>query len=169
MTAFMLYGTGAWERSGEFYITKSTVGPQSAEAIIFWTEISGGGSARACGQWWGSPEGGVAQWARQASAVPGTELVEGPLEVTIDGYAAQHVVFTVLEDVACGRGFFHTWRSKEFGAELWSGIEVGDTVRIWLIEVDDTVLFIEGDTYENAGADLGQEVEEIVASMVLRG
>jgi len=142
--------------------------PESAGAIIFWTDVSGDTNCRACGQWWGSPEGSVAEWASEASSKPGTELVEGPLEVTIDGYAAQYLVFTVLDDVACGRGFFHTWTPVDGGA-FWSGVEVGDTVRIWLVEVGDTFLFIEGDTHENAGADLGQEVEGIVSSMALRG
>lgn len=154
-----------WYRWGDLYITKSTVGPQAADAIILWTDVWRSNHARACGQWWGSPDGSVEDWATQASRKRGTEFVKGPLDVTIGGYPAQHVVFTVREDVACNPGFFHTWKAAHVGP-FWSSTEVGDTIRIWLVDLGGRVLFIEGDTHESAGAHLKQEVNRIVASVV---
>lgn len=93
---------------------------------MFWTTVSGANHATACGQWWGSPVGTVADWARNASRMRGTELVEGPVAVTVGG---------------C------------------------DTVRIWLVEAGDTVLYVESDTHGSAGPHLEREVDAIVASM----
>ena len=44
-------------------------------------------------------------------------------------------------------------------------MEIGDTVRIWLVDMDGEILYIEGDTHEDAGLHLEQDVEQIVASM----
>jgi hypothetical protein len=161
--SFSLPSEGWW-RFGDLSVSKSTVGPQGAEAIVFWTSIADGTYADACGQWWGSPLGSVADWAQDASTVRGTDLVTGPQVVSIGGYAAQHVVFTVRKDVACNPGFFHRWKVVAEGP-YWAGTQIGDTIRIWLVQVGETVLYIEGDTHSNAGAHLKQEVEKIVGSI----
>jgi hypothetical protein len=156
-----------WSRFGDLYISQSTVGSQAAEAIIFWTGIWRSASARACGQWWGNPDASAAQIANNVSrGFPGTiALIEGPMEVAIGGYAAQHVAFVVLSDVdSCDPGFFHSWDAVNVG-DFWAGIEVGDTVRIWLVEVGGEILYIEADTHENAGADVKEEIDRVVASM----
>jgi hypothetical protein len=153
-----------WWRFGDLFVSKSTISPPSAEAIVFWTSVDNGAYADACGQWWGSPDGSVADWARRASRTRGTELVKGPQHVTVGGHAAQHVVFTVRKNVACNPGFFHRWKAVEEGP-FWSGMEVGDTIRIWLMNIGGTILYVEGDTHDYAGAHLRQEVEKIVASM----
>jgi len=159
--------SGGWYRFGDLYISKSTVGPQVADAIIFWTEVGRSRYAVACGQWWGAPDGSVADWAAEAARKRGTKLVKGPVDVMIGGYPAQHVVFTVRNDnVACNPGFFHTWKAKNKGP-FWDGTRVGDTIRIWLVEVGGKVLFIEGDTHMGAGAHLRQEVQRIVESVVI--
>ena len=157
--------TSGWARWGDLYITKSTIGPQDADAIILWTDVWRGNHARACGQWWGSPGGSVTEWARQASRTRGAELVTGPAGVMIGGYPAQHVVLTVRKDVACNPGFFHHWDAPIVGP-FWSSVDVGDTVRIWLVDVGGKVLYIEGDTHNYAGAHLKKEVDKIVASTV---
>jgi hypothetical protein len=157
--------SSGWYRFGDLYISKSTIGPQSAEAIILWTDVWRSNGARACGQWWGSPVASVAEIAANASKARGTELVTGPVDVMIGGYPAQHVVFTVRKDVACNPGFFHRWKAVETGP-FWDSTEVGDTVRIWLVKVGGRVLYIESDTHEDAPLNLEQEVEQIVASMV---
>ena len=157
--------SSGWYRYGDLYISKSTIGPKSAEAIILWTDVWRSNGAHACGQWWGSPVGSLASWAWHASRARGTELVRGPVDATIGGYAAQHVVFKVRKDVACKPGFFHRWKAVEAGP-FWDSTEVGDTVRIWLVKVGGRVLYIESDTHEDAPLYLKQEVEQIVASMV---
>jgi hypothetical protein len=157
--------SNGWWRFGDLYVSKSTAGSQDAEAVVFFATVWRSRYAVACGQWWGSPVGSLADWATEASRKRGTELVEGPLDVTIGGYAAKHVVFTVRKDVACNPGFFHRWKTVREGP-FWGSTVVGDTIRIWLVEVGGTILYIEGDTHDSADAGLEQEVDEIVASIV---
>jgi hypothetical protein len=156
--------TSGWERKGRLYVSKSTVGPQDAEAIIYWTSISDGVYADPCGQWWGSPVGSMADFAAHASRTPGTELVTGPSDVTVGGRAAEHVVLTVREDVGCDPGFLYTWHDQKGGA-FWTSTDVGDTIRVWIVDVDGTRLFIAGETHKDAGPTLEDEVQQIVDSI----
>jgi hypothetical protein len=98
------------------------------------------------------------------STAPGTELVTGPSDVTIGGRAARHVVLAVRENVGCDPGFFYTWQDVEEGA-LWPMTSVGDTIRVWIVDVGGTRLFIEAETSKQAGSDLEQEIRQIVESI----
>ncbi|MDH4111311.1 MAG: hypothetical protein OEV60_01350 [Actinomycetota bacterium] len=157
-----------WENHGNTYISKSSVGPQDAEAIIFWTRVWKGEHARACGQWWGAPDASLARIAINASVARGVELVTGPSDVTVGGQSGKHVVFTVRKDVACNPGFFHRWQDDRGGA-FWSGIEIGDTIRVWLVGAGQEPLYIEGDSHERAGPDLEREIQQIVGSIRFGG
>jgi Protein kinase domain len=157
--------TPGWERFGSISINKSTVGPQGAEAIIFWTSFPDGEYADPCANLL-SPRVGrsAADLAAAVSTVPGTKLVRGPSDVTVGGRAAKHVVLTVRENVGCDPGFFYTWEDLEVGA-LWPETRPGDTIRVWIVDVDGTRLFIEAETTGQAGSDLEQEVQQIVESI----
>jgi hypothetical protein len=156
--------THGWERFGTLYISKSTVGPQGAEAIIYWSSLGGGVDAEACGQWWGSPVGSVADFAAHASRMRGTELVARPSNVTVGGRAAKRVVLTVREDVGCDPGLFFTWQAPEGGA-FWTSTDAGDTIRVWLVKRGRDVLFIGGITHKDAGSALEREIQQIVGSI----
>ena len=77
---------------------------------------------------------------------------------------AQHVVFTVRKDVGCNPGFFYTWPNDRGGA-FWTSTRVGDTIRVWIVDVQGTRLFIEGDTHRRAGSQLEKEIRQIVGSI----
>ncbi len=74
------------------------------------------------------------------------------------------MVLTVREDLGCDPGFFYTWQDLEWGA-LWPDTRPGDTIRVWIVEVDGTRLFIAGETNTDAGPELEQEIEQIVDSI----
>ena len=98
------------------------------------------------------------------STAPGIEVVSGPSDVTVGGRAAQHVVLVVLKDLGCDPGYFYTWRDRTTGA-LWPSTNVGDTIRVWIVEVRGTLLFIEAETTTQANAQLEHEIERIVGSI----
>jgi hypothetical protein len=157
-------------RRGPISLNKSSEGPQDAEAIIYWTSFPKGDHADRCARELAPPIGRSADsLAAVVSTAPGTELVKGPLNVTVGGYPAKHVVLTVREDVGCDPGFFYTWRDRFSGA-LWSTTTVGDTIRVWIVPVAGTHfskrmrLFIAAATNEEADATLKREVEQIVGS-----
>jgi len=82
----------------------------------------------------------------------------------VGGRAAKHVVLNVREDVGCDPGFFFAWQ-QDWGGAFWAATELGDTIRVWIVDVDGTRLFIEAETNEQAGPELEQEIQQIVESI----
>jgi hypothetical protein len=103
-------------RSGRLLISKSIVGPQGAEAVVFWTSFPNGDRADPCGNLLSPPVGpSAADLAAAVATAPGTELVTGPSGVTVGGYPAKHVMLTVREGVGCDPGFFYRWDAECWG------------------------------------------------------
>ena len=157
------------KKSPRISLNKSTEGPQDAEAIIYWTSFPEGDHADPCARELAPSIGRSADsLAAAVSTAPGTKLVKGPLNVTVGGYPAKHVVLTVRKNVGCHPGFFYTWRAVAGGA-FWR-THVGDTIRVWIVPVAGTRfnkrtrLFIAAATKEDANAMLKREVEQIVGS-----
>ena len=163
----LTFGAG-WESFGpEYpnYITKSVRGGQGAEALIYWTDLPGGFFAEPCHYLETQDAGPTgADLAAVVAAAPGTDLITGPSEVTLGGFPAQHVALTVREDVGCDPGFFFTYPNV-YGGALWPETVPGDTIRVWIIDVEGDLLFIAGETHQDAGAGLGQDVDDIVQSI----
>jgi hypothetical protein len=154
-----------WFRFDGISINKSTVGPQGAEGIIFWTGLPDGDHADPCthllrpSAW--SRTGDL---AGAVSAAPGTELVTGPSAVVVGGRPAEHIVLTVRDDVGCDPGFFYAWNDVNAGP-LWPTTEVGSRIDVWIVDVADSRLFIEAETTKRAGPDLVKEIDGIVRSI----
>jgi hypothetical protein len=168
-------GWTSWERfrslspdrsaGGPISLNKSIVGPQGAEAIIYWTSFPDGDYADACTRLLSPPIGpSVSDLAAAVSTAPGTTLVTGPSDVTLGGHPAKHVVLTVGEKVGCDPGFFYAWRDIRGGA-LWPTTGVGDTVRVWIVDVDRVRLFIAAATTEQASSGLEKEIQQIIRSI----
>jgi len=51
------------------------------------------------------------------------------------------------------------------GGALFPSTTVGDTIRVWIVHVDGTRLFLEAVTTEQADFALEQEIEQIVESI----
>jgi hypothetical protein len=133
--------------------------------VIYWTSFPDGDYADPCARLLSPLVGpSVADLAAAVSPAPGTKLVKGLSDATLGGHSAKHVVLTVRENVGCDPGFFYTWRDIEGGA-LWPTTGVGDTIRVWIVDVDRTRLFIAAETTEQASSDLEQEVQQIVESI----
>jgi hypothetical protein len=160
----------AWGAFGTISINKSIVGPQGAEAIIFWTTFPDGDNAQAddadpCAAMLSSSIGSTtADLGAAISTAPGTELVTGPSDVTVGRYPAEHVVLTVREDLGCDPGYFYSWQAMSWGA-FWPGTNPGDTIRVWIVDVGGTLLFFEAETTDQADAELEREIEQIIGSI----
>jgi hypothetical protein len=150
---------------GPISLNKSIVGPQDAEAIIYWTSFPDGDYADPCARLLARSVGpSAADLVAAVSRAPGTKLVKGPSDVTLGGHPAKHVVLTVRKKVGCDPGFFYTWRDVVGGA-LWPTTAAGDTIRVWIVNVDGTRLFIEAATTQQANSRLKKEVQQIVGSI----
>ncbi|MGZ8570628.1 MAG: hypothetical protein ACXWW5_00200 [Actinomycetota bacterium] len=164
--------TYGWERFGSISINKSETGSQGAEAIIYWSSFPDGDyvdyyghDARPCANLL-SPQVGRsgADLAAAVATAPGTELVTGPSNVTVGGFPAKHVVLVVRRNVGCDPGFFYRWRGV-IGGALWTTTPVSATMRVWIVDVDGTRLFIGAATSFEASSGLDEEIEQIVGSI----
>jgi hypothetical protein len=158
--------TDGWELMGEFSVNKSIVGPQGAEAIIFWTNFPAGEIADPCPTLTDpliNPS--AADLAAAVAAAPGTELVGEASEVTVGGRSAEHVVVTVREDVGCDPGYFYTWAHDECLGACWLESSLGDTIRVWIVDVGGTRLFIQAETTKQSDPRLDREIRQIVGSV----
>ena len=89
---------GGTSRTGSLLISKNTVPPQDAEAVIFWSSFPHGNEATPCGKLLSSAGGSTADLAAAVARAPGTKLLSGPTSVTVGGRPAQHVTLTVRKD-----------------------------------------------------------------------
>jgi hypothetical protein len=170
--SFMARRSEGWERHGgssagkpggkPMSLNKSAVGPQDAEAIIYWAGYPRGDYADPCARVL-SPRvrRSAADLAVAVSRAPGTKLVKGPSDVSLGGRLAKHLVLTVRERVGCDPGFFYTWRTGSGGA-FWRTTDVGDKVRVWIVTVNGKHLFIAAAT---KAAGLEKEIQQIVESI----
>ena len=151
--------------AGPISLNKDVWGAQSAEGIIYWTSFPDGDYADPCARLL-SPSTGAspAKLATAVARAPGTRLVKGPADVTLGGHRAKHVVVTVRKKVGCDPGFFFTWRAVS-GGTLWTKTGVGDTIRVWIVTVNGTRLFIAAATNEQATPDLKKEIQQVVESI----
>jgi hypothetical protein len=170
-----MVGWSGWERfrsvptetspGGPISLNKSIVGPQGAEAIIYWTSFPDGDHADPCARLLSPPIGeSAADLAAAVSTAPGTKLVKGPSDVSLSGRPAKHMVLKVRAKVGCDPGFFYAWRDVEGGA-LWTTTGMGDTIRVWIVDVDNARLFIAAATTEQASSELEKEIEQIIRSI----
>ena len=106
----------------------------------------------------------AADLAAAVSTAPGTKLVKGPSDVTLGGRPAKHVVLTVRENVGCDPGSSTPGPTTRLGGAFWRRRDVGDTIRVWIVAVDGTRLFIAAATAMQAGR-LKKEIQQIVESI----
>ena len=111
----------------------------------------------------------AAELAAAVSTVAGTELVSGPTAVTVGGYPAQHVVITIPDTIGCAAEQFYLWYDSDHPAApppgLYRYATARSTIYTWIIDVDGTIVWIEGETFATSGPEAAQEVQQIVDSI----
>ena len=158
--------TRGWEAFGGISVNKSIVGPQGAEAIIYWTSIPGD-YANPCVDVLGMPvPRTVEELAAAVANAPGTDLLARPTNVIVGGRPGKHVALVVREDVGCDPGYFFIWHDMEAGAS-WGATEVGHTIRVWVVDTRKTPIVIAALTSEQATEQLQSDIGKIVGSIRL--
>jgi hypothetical protein len=164
--------TTGWSSNGDFSVAKGDFQsgtPDSASFILWRVSAADNTFSDPCAQTPLDPPAGpsATELAAAVANVPGLELVSGPSAVTIGGHLAQHVVVKVPADIGCIPEKFYLW----YDADDASGqlgryaSALNSTIYVWIIEVDGTIVWIDGETYATSGAAAVQEVEQIVNSI----
>jgi hypothetical protein len=114
------------------------------------------------------PSPTAAGLAAVAAKIPGTDLVTGPSSLSVGGRPAQHVVFTIRENIACDPKTFYLWYDESTGGASggwrWAAA-LGATHWVWIIDVDGKTVWIDGETFKGADAKPGQEIKQIIDSI----
>ena len=82
-----------------------------------------------------------------------------------------HVVLTFGEDADCnadgqlGADEFYLWYGPGADNARYAS-EPGSTLRVWIVDVDGKIVWIDGETYKGAGPEPGQEIQQVVDSIV---
>lgn len=138
-------------RSGRVFISRSLAAGQAAEAGIFWTAFPDGGEAAPCSPLLNQDIGGsTVDLATAMTKAPGIRIVQRPVRTTVGGRPATYVVVKVRKDRGCDPGYFFTWqpsgreglRDDQCWGACWMGAEVGDTFRVWVVDVEGKRLVI---------------------------
>jgi hypothetical protein len=154
-------------RVHDWLIAKSTEGGQAAEALIFWAGLEGGGVVAPCvGVLPSTANRSLDGLADAVASAPGTKLAGGPWRVTVGGRAARRIVLRVQKNLGCQPGFLFTWPhdppSFWWGA-FWPNTDVGDSIRVWIVDVGGKRLFFEALTKPAHGIE--QEIGGIIRSI----
>ena len=151
-------------RSHSFSITKNTMGPQGAEAIIFWTAFPKGGDAVPCDDLLHRATGGsAADLAAAMANAPGITVTSSPRRITVGGRPAWQLALTVRRETGCNPGFFFSW-STDHGGAFWDKTEAGDKIRAWLVDVGNRHLVFAAVTRDTR-VRLAREITQIVQSI----
>ncbi len=159
-----------WTSDGENSIGKGEYGQPDYAGIDFWLNAPENVYSDPCAHTPLSPPPSTtaAGLAAAVAAIPGTDLVTGPSNVDVGGRPAQHVVLTIREDLACDPHDAYLWYDESTGGATggWRWAEgLGATYRIWTIDVDGTLVWIDAYTFKGADPEPGQEIQAIVDSI----
>ena len=159
--------TSGWMSDQSFFFNKTVgVTPQGA-SLLFWNTNPIGVFADPCTKKKAPPaDPTAADLAAAVSTIPGAKLVSGPVDGTVGGRPAKQVVITVPEDAPCraGEQEFHLWYAQPEGEARYISA-LGATMRVWIIDVDGKLIWIDGETYKGAGPEPAQEIQQIIDSI----
>jgi hypothetical protein len=151
--------------SGDYGFDKGgSVGPSDAW-LLFWNDPPIGVFDVPCAGIKSPAAATLADLADAIASIPGTDLVSGPEDVTVGGYPAKHVVVTVREDIGCPPDQFYLWYGVGGGGNARYASQAGSTIRVWAIDVDGKIVWIDGETYLGAPGKLGKEIQKIIDSV----
>lgn len=167
--SFSVPATGWMSLEGNS-IGKGEYGQPDYAGIDFWLNAPDNVYADPCAHTPLSPppSATAAGIAAAVAAVPGTDLVSGPSSIDVGGRPAQHVVLTIREDLGCEPHDAYLWYDESSGGAIggWRWAEgLGATYRVWIIDVDGTLVWINAYTFKGADSEPGLEIQQIIDSI----
>jgi hypothetical protein len=159
-----------WRSQQGFEFIKGKEGQPDGAGLLFWSQTPDNVYANPCEHTPLTPAAGpgIASLAQAVSNIPGTQLASGPTDLTVDGQPAKRTVITIPEDIDCA-GVSKLWYDDDMGSGAGRFPTVlPSTMRVWMIDVDGTTVWIDGETYENyedTSPTLEREIQEMIESI----
>ena len=157
--------TPGWTSNGTFSIVTGLETTPSGAGFIFWGDAPVGAFADPCADKKGPPVGpSLAALAAAVAAVPGTELVSGPTDVTVGGYPAKQVVIAIPEDIGCPANNFMLWYAPNPELARYATAK-GSQILTWIVDVNGKTVWIDGETYKGAEPARAEEIQKVIDSI----
>jgi hypothetical protein len=160
-----------WRSQQGFEFIKGTEGEPDGAGLLFWSTTPDNVYSNPCAHTPLTPAAGpgIGSLATAVSRIPGTQLVSGPTDLTVDGQPVKRTVITIPEDIDCA-GVLKLWYDDGMGSEAGRFPTVlPSTMRVWMIDVDGATVWIDGETYENyaeTSPTLEREIQQMIESIV---
>lgn len=155
-----------WTSNGDFGLDhEAGIGPEG-RSFILWTQGADAVFADPCERTLSEPVGpSAADLAAAIAEMPQIELVGGPTDVTVGAQPGQLVVIRVPDAIPCEPDQFYLWGDEINTGQARYATATGMTIYVWLIDVGGARVQIDGETYEGAGTELGDELRSIIDSI----
>ncbi len=160
--------TAGWTSNGEWGLDLGTWPSAGYAGFIFWPlSAPDHVFSDPCNETPASPPpgGSAAELATAVATIPGVTLVSGPSEVRVGGHPAQHVVLTFTNDIGCAPENFYLWEDADNPGAARYASEVGETLSVWIIDVNGTIVWIDTETFLNSGLEAEQKVQNLIDSI----
>lgn len=147
--SFNLQSAGWMSDGNGIGVSKGELGP-GWSGVQFWLSAFDNIYADPCTHAPASPQPADTAAARAAAVarIPGFRVVDGPSSVTVGGYPAQLVVLAVPDELPCDHQNFYLYYDDESGGPSGGyryASVLGETLRVWIVDVDGTLIWIDGE------------------------
>jgi hypothetical protein len=151
-----------WISNGIFGFDK----PADKAGFIVWEDDADGIFSDPCSSTKAPPVGPKAiDMANAIAGMSSIELVAGPESFTIGGKPAQMVMVRMPDPLPCPNDQFYLWYDATIRDNARYASGAGNTVRVWIIEVDGKRIQLDGEWGPGAPASIGDELWAIVNSI----
>jgi hypothetical protein len=158
--------TPGWTSNGLFGFDKGEFGTPGGRGFIVWEDDADGVFSDPCSSTQAPAVGPTAlDMANAIAGMSSVELVKGPEAITIGGKPAQRVVVKMPDPLPCRSDQFYLWYDTTIHGSARYGSGAGNTIRVWIIEVDGKRVQLDGESNPGAPPDVDAELNAIVESI----
>jgi hypothetical protein len=160
--------TNDWVSAQGFEIRRGPLATANGIDILLWDTSPTNTYADPCAHTPREPPAGQSldEITAAAAAAPGTRLIEGPTDLTVGGRPAKRITLSIPSSLPCPAGSdgFRLWYAGDPASGRYPFVS-GSTIRVWIIDVGGTLVWIDTETYLGAPASVQDDLYALVSSI----